>query len=131
MNERTASCACGQLRITVTGEPIRISICHCEQCQRRTGAPFGQQARFPKAGAVILGESRRFERIADSGKRISLRFCPVCGSTVYYELEVAPDDFGVAVGCFADPMFPAPRVSVYENRKHDWVALPGDIEHLD
>ena len=130
MNERTASCACGQLSITVRGEPLRISICHCDQCQRRTGAPFGQQARFPKDRVAIAGESRRFERIADSGNQICLHFCPECGSTVYYELGIAPDDYGVAVGCFADPMFPAPKVSLYAERKHDWVALPGDIENI-
>jgi len=26
MTERTASCRCGQLRVTVSGEPIRISV---------------------------------------------------------------------------------------------------------
>jgi hypothetical protein len=26
---RTASCSCGQLKVTCEGEPIRISMCHC------------------------------------------------------------------------------------------------------
>jgi hypothetical protein len=30
----------------------------------------------------------------------------------------------VAVGAFADPHFPAPRVSVYDCRRHPWVQLP-------
>ena len=32
-----------------------------------------------------------------------------------------------AVGAFADPEFPAPRVSVYECRRHSWVRLPPGI----
>jgi hypothetical protein len=43
------------------------------------------------------------------------QFLPVCGSTVYWE---PPGFVTVAVGNFADPNFPAPRVSVYEERQH-------------
>jgi hypothetical protein len=78
----------------------------------------------------IRGESRRFERTAESGNQIAFHFCPQCGSTVYYEMEVAPDIYGVPVGGFADPEFPAPRVSVYGEHKHGWVSLPTDIEHV-
>ena len=38
----------------------------------------------------------------------------------------------VAIGSFADPSFPAPWFSVYEERKHPWVAIVGEgIEHID
>jgi hypothetical protein len=39
---RTAACNCGQLCITCEGEPVRVSMCHCLECQRRTGAVFGK-----------------------------------------------------------------------------------------
>jgi hypothetical protein len=31
---------------------------------------------------------------------------------------------GVAVGAFADPGFAAPRLSIYDCRRHLWVQLP-------
>jgi hypothetical protein len=38
----------------------------------------------------------------------------------------------IPVGAFADPSFPAPNFSVYEERKHDWVEVLGDqVEHMD
>jgi hypothetical protein len=37
----------------------------------------------------------------------------------------------VTVGAFADPAFPAPRVSVYESRRHPWASVPEDAEHID
>ena len=46
MSKRLASCSCGQLTAEVTGDPVRISICHCLACQRRTGSVFAEQARF-------------------------------------------------------------------------------------
>jgi hypothetical protein len=30
---RTASCHCGQVELTATGEPIAINICYCDDCQ--------------------------------------------------------------------------------------------------
>jgi hypothetical protein len=45
-NVCSACCSCGQLQVTTTGEPVRISVCHCLACQRRTGSAFGVQARF-------------------------------------------------------------------------------------
>ena len=44
---QTASCRCGQLTATATGEPVRISVCHCLVCQRRSGSAFAAQVRFP------------------------------------------------------------------------------------
>jgi hypothetical protein len=36
----------------------------------------------------------------------------------------------IAIGAFADPEFPAPSFSMYENRKHQWVDILGkDVEH--
>jgi hypothetical protein len=51
----------------------------------------------------------QFARSSDDGKAVAFRFCPVCGSTVYWEAERRPDLIAVAVGAFADPGFPAPK----------------------
>jgi hypothetical protein len=125
---RRAACNCGQLQLTCEGEPARISICHCLACQRRTGAAFGYQAWFerPKITA-ISGRSTEFKRVADSGKSVTSRFCPVCGSTVYWEAELFPGLIAVAVGAFADPAFPPPKHSVWERRRHAWVETPADL----
>ncbi len=130
---RRASCSCGQLHLVCEGEPVRVSMCHCLECQRRTGSVFGVQARFPRAAVTAIeGRSTQFTRVGDSGNPVTFHFCPVCGSTVYYEIGDLPGFIGVAVGAFADPSFPAPKISVYEERRHSW-ALPGelDLEHMD
>ena len=124
---RSANCSCGQLQVTTTGEPVRISVCHCLACQRRTGSAFGVQARFPRAAVTMAGRGTRYVRTADSGKTVTSTFCPDCGSTVYYELELVPGFIGVPVGGFADPGFTPPQVSVYEEHRHPWVGLSADI----
>jgi hypothetical protein len=131
MTLRTAACSCGQLTATVSAEPVRVSVCHCLACQRRTGSVFGAQARFPGAAVELAGRSRVYVRVGDEGSRVRFHFCPDCGSTVHYGFEDMPEWIAIPVGAFADPDFPAPSFSVYEERKHGWVALPEGIEHMD
>ena len=56
-------------------------------------------------------------------------FCPQCGSTVFYVVDAAPDLVAIPADAFADPGFPAPEVSYYEERMHAWLSLGGDMRH--
>ncbi|MFP3271832.1 MAG: GFA family protein [Paraburkholderia sp.] len=129
--KRTASCACGQLTATTSAAPVGVSVCHCLECQRRTGSVFAAQARFPSGAVTIAGTSNAFVRVGDGGSKSTFYFCPTCGATVYYTNEEREDSIIITVGAFADPTFPAPTFSVYEERKHAWVEMPRNIEHMD
>jgi hypothetical protein len=129
MASRQAACSCGQLRLEAEGDPVRVSICHCLACQRRTGSAFGAQARFPAERVRVTGGHREYLRLADDdGEERLFRFCPECGGTVFYTTGGAADLIAVPLGAFADPGFPQPTVSVYESRRHPWVELPDTIE---
>lgn len=133
MDTRVASCSCGQLRIACDGAPTRVSICHCLDCQRRTGSVYAVQARFPRDRVRVEGRSENWSRTGESGGIARFHFCPVCGATVYWEPDTMPDLVLVAVGAFADPGFPVPSVAVYEARRHPWTFAAGDLplEHYD
>jgi len=93
---------------------------------------FSNQAWFERDQVTsITGNSTTFTRVADSGRSLTFQFCPVCGSTVYFEAERFPGLVAIAVGSFADPDFPAPRHSVWESRRHRWVEVFGEmpVEH--
>ena len=105
--QRTASCSCGKLTAQARGEPVRISVCHCLACQKRTGSVFGAQARFPEDAVTVSGPSKEYALA--TGMPFTLK---------------RPSPTGP---CAAPP----PRVAVYEGRRHPWVALPPGIERLD
>lgn len=130
MMDRVASCSCGQLTATVVGEPIRISICHCLACQRRTGSPFSEQARFLRENVTPSGTASEYVRTGDEGPGARFHFCSNCGATVYYEPLGLPNHVIIPVGAFGEPGFPAPTVSVYEERMHSWVIPPENAEHF-
>ena len=64
MTTRRAACSCGRLHLTIEGEPSRISMCHCLECQRRTGAAISNQARFRREQVTFAGEARAWRRTA-------------------------------------------------------------------
>lgn len=37
---------------------------------------------------------------------------------------------GVGVGLFTDPAFPPPSLSIFEQSKHEWVALDKSMKHF-
>jgi hypothetical protein len=131
MVRREAACSCGQLRVALQGDPVRVSVCHCLACQRRTGSAFGYQARWPAESVQITGQAREYRRVSEDGEdeERHFHFCPECGATVYYFTD--PEFIAIPVGVLADPGFPEPTVSVWESRRHAWVTLPDGVEHYD
>lgn len=142
---RVASCNCGQLRVTCKGpDPERISLCHCNLCQKQSGSVFAVQARFPREQVTIQGKSTAWKLPLEEAKLTEYRncvtlggggtfhFCPVCGSTVWYTADADEARIGIKIGTFTDPTFPAPKISGFEEYQHPWAmnveALP--MEHV-
>ncbi len=116
--EREARCHCGQLRVVTMGDPMRVVVCHCEDCQRRTGSGFNVGAVFEPGNVQPEGRSTSYQRTGELGIEIEFHFCPVCGSNVYWHFE---ELIVVAAGCYADPAFPAPNVSLYGRSRNHWL----------
>jgi hypothetical protein len=129
--ERVAHCHCGSLQAIVPGEPSLSYLCHCKACQQRTGAVTHFGAYFLKEQVRPEGPSKVYSRIADSGFAIHFYFCPVGGTSVYWDSEKRLEHLGVAVGCFADASLPAPTHSYWEESRHPRLGLPPHSEHLE
>ncbi len=87
-------------------------------------------AYYPKQNIRCEGQSRIYTQSTDSGNAIAFHVCPTCGTSVFWDSDKYPDRRGIAVGCFADPTFPAPVRSIWEESMHPWLRLPPGIEHV-
>ena len=126
-----ARCSCGALTLTLPDSPNVVIACHCIECQRRTGAPFGAGAFYPAETVTISGFGRKYTRDALSGGKVHSYFCPNCGSSVYWTADRLPSMIGVALGALTDmSRLPAPAKSIFERSKHPWVQLENTGEHL-
>jgi hypothetical protein len=133
VKKRTASCCCGDLSITLSGEPERVILCHCDYCQKRTGSVcqvscwyYGDQIESRSGDPKIFNEG-------PNNQGLDYAFCRRCGSTVYWEftylrpfLDVPL--YGIAVGCFADKDFPEPELECWSSTRHPWVVPPEKID---
>ncbi|ALC12707.1 GFA family protein [Sphingopyxis sp. 113P3] len=127
--ERHATCHCGQLNLRCVGEPSKVSMCHCRDCQRRTGSLFSVAAFFPRDDVErTQGTFMSFTRPSASGFDVTFCFCPDCGSSLWWEAARMPHLLGIAAGAFADPGFPRPEQAVWCEDKHDWLELPAQLE---
>jgi hypothetical protein len=124
---RHATCQCGDLTISAEGEPESVVVCNCRDCQRRSGSPFGEGAYYGREMLTMRGEAREYLRATDAGNIFHTFFCPRCGTSLYFFSSRDPARIGVAVGAFADPDFPAPHRTVFDESKHSWNAFPQDV----
>lgn len=124
---RNAHCQCGALKLSVEGDHEAVVACSCLDCQRRTGSVLAVGVYYRKTQVAITGEAREHVRPADSGNQFHTFFCPTCGTSLYFYSDRDPNRIGVAVGAFADPDFPAPVRSVFDQSKHKWITFGADV----
>ncbi len=118
------SCLCGAVTVSLARPPERVNMCHCSACQKRSGSPFGMAVWVAEADIAVAGETREFTFLSDKGRPTTNRFCPLCGGTVTFVASLNPGMVAVPAGIFADPETPPPQRSVFEERRHPWVAVP-------
>ena len=127
-------CLCGDVRYRTTGEPLRITICHCTFCQKLTGSAYLVEPIFHRQDVVLTGAApRTYDHRSDGSlKRVTLNFCGRCGSTIYLDLERFPDILGLCGGTFDDPNWyargQASRRHIFTRSAQSGVDLPAGIE---
>ncbi len=128
---KTAACACGALRVTVSTPPANVHICSCLDCQRRSGSAFTYTAFFAEPAVSVTGEYRSWRRHSDAGRFHESNFCPICGTSIFCRLEALPGIIGVTVGNFADPAFAKPVSHYWTLQRHQWLAAFGEVAAVE
>ena len=129
MTKHAAACQCGALSARFDGDPDFVIACNCKACQKRTGSPFGTGAYFRKSQIDVTGATSRWGRTADTGRALENFFCPTCGTTLYWTLDMRPDHVGVAFGAF-DTKLPDPVRAIWTEEQHSWVHFPEEWPHF-
>ena len=84
---RSGSCLCRAVKFRVTGEPLRVGICHCGDCRKASGSAFSAFAVWPREA---------FEQLANFVATYSGRsFCSTCGGRVP---SIRDDEVEVMIG---------------------------------
>ncbi|WP_293760081.1 GFA family protein [uncultured Aquitalea sp.] len=109
-------CLCGALSYQCRGKPLAVTYCHCRACQLASGAPVYLGALYPREAVSWQGATTAY-RSSPLGLR---HFCPVCGSTLFYECTDGSGQLEITVPTLEHPeALPA--------ECHEWTrsAIPG------
>ena len=122
MPPTTASCLCTAVRVTATGVPDRVAICHCMECRKHHGAVFYAAAIFPRAAVTISGPTASWK---------GRHFCPTCGSSVFAETGTeAGTEIELHLGAMDAPDLFQPDYESWTIRRESWLpAFPVAQHH--
>lgn len=122
---RSAGCVCGAVRLTVTGEPKRVGLCHCLRCRKAHGAAFNPFVVFDTAQVRWSGEVAHYQ----SSPAYNRMFCPVCGSRV--AALSGPGEIEISVGTFDDEGQFAPQYEIWTAHREPWLPDLGLPSHRE
>ena len=130
-------CHCGNITFEAEIDPERVTVCHCTDCQKMSGAPFNAVVQvFEKDFKLTSGTLKMYVKTAESGNKRAQMFCPDCGSRIYATaLEDppggAPKVMAVRLGAVNQREQLTPRRQIWHRSAQPWVAHLDDIPSFD
>ncbi len=127
MNVFSGGCSCGAVRFTVN-DYLFVQACHCDACKKRTGSAYGLSVMIDNENlADFAGKTETFTRSGESGKPVHYEFCPRCGTTVRWHIDIVPNRQVFAMGAFDEPGQFEVVGEMYTDRALPWARLGCDL----
>lgn len=115
-------CLCGAIRYEVRTRPFMVYMCHCTDCQRRSGAAFCMGMPMARDGfALIAGEPERVECTTPS--QTIHNHCPVCRVRTHSEPQAYPI-VNVRPGTLDDRSWVKPVAQIWTRSAQLWAIAP-------
>lgn len=118
---RTGSCLCRGVRFRVSGDPLRVGICHCADCRKSSGAPFSAYAVWPEEA---------FEQQTGYTSTYANRsFCTTCGGRVAW---ISDGEAEVPLGSLDEvPTGLTPGYELWVKRREQWLSPLPEAHQFD
>ena len=117
----SGGCACGNVRFTVRGSPVRAGLCHCLTCRKAHAAAFNPFIVYLRDQIDVLGRLETW-RSSPGYERL---FCPACGSRVIGG-AVGGAEVEISLGSFDEIGRVSPQYESWVIRREPWLA-PLDV----
>lgn len=116
----SGKCLCGQVQLSVRGEPLRIGICHCTDCRQESGSAFTFFAIWP---------IKRFEHHGEIAEFDGRCFCPRCGARLF---SFDDREAEIKLGILSEAPTPlTPTYELWVKRREDWLNPIEDAEQYE
>lgn len=120
--ELTGHCLCGAMTYRVQGAPIMTVMCHCEDCQRQSGAAFSVNVVVDRDAVTMRGETiTSFTTVGtDSGEERERQFCSTCGSPLATLMAESPQWTILKAGTLDDRSALSPAMEIWCESAQTW-----------
>lgn len=113
------SCLCGEITYEASNLESRGAHCHCNMCRKFHGAAFATLAGLPKTDLHWLrGKALLGRYTAHNGT--ARQFCSICGSSLTFEMQSAPETIELAVSTLDDPIAFEPDAHIFTQFGANW-----------
>ncbi len=123
----SGTCNFGFVTYKIKNDPILIYVCHCGNCQRRSGSAFGMELVLAADDLEIEGELACWERVSAAGHRNPVYRCAVCGNVIYDLGAYTPGLAKLMPGTLRNTQDIEPDVHVWVSSAQRWVTIPPDV----
>ncbi len=126
--QQDGGCQCGAIRYRVSAEPVRVSLCHCTECQAQSGSAFGMSMIVSDDAFTLLqGQVKTWTRSSDAGRPVLCAFCADCGTRIFHKAEVYRGYTNVKPGTLDDRSWLKPNISIWNSQKQPWFVIPEEM----
>jgi len=115
----TGGCHCGALRYEARGEPYALSLCHCADCRRVSGAPALAWFSVKKNNFAFVSGHPAVYRSSRDARR---EFCGRCGAQITYAHEQRADEIDITTASLDDPNAAAPLEHIWVGSRLAWMS---------
>jgi hypothetical protein len=124
-------CLCGTVRYRLQGPPVVVAHCHCEDCQRLSGAGHSTGAMFPVSQFVLNGRVAEYALTSAAGNTVTRVFCPNCGSPILGRNTAMEGFVTVSLGTLDDSSAIKPDVVVFARNRKPWDVMDDTLPTFD
>ncbi|MEV0074120.1 MULTISPECIES: GFA family protein [unclassified Amycolatopsis] len=119
---RSGHCLCGSISYRFEAQPETVVLCHCDDCQRHSGAAFSVNVLVARDAVKIEGTPRSHQTTgSENGELRDRLFCGDCGTPIFTILHELPDIMIVKAGTLDDRTGLEPSADVWWRRAQDWI----------
>lgn len=119
-------CECGAVSYKISGGPLHVYVCHCRNCQTRSGSGFAEHIMLPADQFDCTGETESFARQAD-GITFTEIFCHRCHTRIFNRNNMLPGMIFLRAGTLTDSHELEPMAHIWTRQKQPWLHLPEGV----
>jgi hypothetical protein len=123
MTHHEGGCLCGNIRFTLTREPVMVALCHCRNCQKTSGSAFSLVALVARDALAVAGIPETYDDTGDSGGKVERSFCGRCGSPIVSNSAgmAAMGMVALKASALDDTSWLKPGVQIYCDSEQSWM----------